>query len=200
MSNVHDAVLELQAKKRNELRRQTPGICAWIFENLMNVIISEVIGWDDEKSCYNGKGLFGNVKAYSLSVEEQGRKTLHAYFLIWVPELQTDWKQFNSTDLELRREAKQSIQCQIDKLASSTIFFSNCTRKQKCDRKKVMFQHDCNGKQEFGTHVQFPDDEFIRALRNSKGFYHIKKTVAKCDTCLKTWTIEDIVSLYAKRY
>ena len=32
----------------------------------------------------NKKGLFGNVVAWTMACEEQGRKTLHSHFLLWI--------------------------------------------------------------------------------------------------------------------
>ena len=48
-----------------------------------------MIGWDteNEKPMDNSLGLFGKVSAFSVTVEEQGRRTLHAHILIWVSEI-----------------------------------------------------------------------------------------------------------------
>ncbi|HSN67496.1 MAG TPA: hypothetical protein VLS94_12715, partial [Fusibacter sp.] len=44
-----------------------------------------LLGWNRAKNENKpDEGLFGDLDAWSYAVEEQGRKTLHAHFLLWV--------------------------------------------------------------------------------------------------------------------
>ena len=63
-----------------ELRTRYPGLCAIDFQNVLNIVIEDIIGFDNK----NNKGLFGVVEAYCSAVEEQDRKTLHTHILIWL--------------------------------------------------------------------------------------------------------------------
>ena len=67
---------------RQKLRIKVPGICAFYFELIMDIIIEEVLCWDLEKQkpISNKQALFGETEAFVLSIEEQARKTLHAHF------------------------------------------------------------------------------------------------------------------------
>ena len=49
-----------------EIRTKYPGLCAIDFQNVLNIVIEDIIGFDNK----NNKGLFGVVDAYCSAVEE----------------------------------------------------------------------------------------------------------------------------------
>ena len=62
-----------------------PSLCAFDFENVIAITIEHFLGWDEKKRRnIHNKGLFGNLDCFAYAVEEQGRKTLHAHFLLWI--------------------------------------------------------------------------------------------------------------------
>ena len=71
----------------SSIRHEFPGLCAVDFQNIIEITISHLFGWNP-----NGKqtkmGLFGDVQAWAKACEEQGRMTLHAHFLLWI----RNWK------------------------------------------------------------------------------------------------------------
>ena len=75
-----------RSQSKQQLRIKVPGICAFYFELIIEIIIEEVLCWDlqSEKPINNKEGLFGETEAFALSIEEQARKTLHAHLQIWV--------------------------------------------------------------------------------------------------------------------
>ena len=75
-----------RSQSKQQLRIKVPGICAFYFELIIEIIIGEVLCWDLEKqkAMRSKQGLFGKTKAFVLSIEEQARKTLHAHLQIWV--------------------------------------------------------------------------------------------------------------------
>jgi Helitron helicase-like domain at N-terminus len=76
-----------RAKLRTQLRLQYPGVCALYFELALQTIISEVFGWDLKLKRQIKPSLFGAIPAFSCLIEEQGRGTLHAHCLVWIPNL-----------------------------------------------------------------------------------------------------------------
>ena len=52
----------------------------------MKTIIEKVIGWDlkNKRPNMNKPGLFGIPEAFTHTTEEQGRRSLHGHFLIWI--------------------------------------------------------------------------------------------------------------------
>jgi Helitron helicase-like domain at N-terminus len=87
VASLSDEELSCRAHKRTELRIKYPGICAYFFDLMLNIVITEVIGWDLKKQVGTGEGLFGIPEAFVCAVEEQGRSTLHAHFEVWIKAL-----------------------------------------------------------------------------------------------------------------
>jgi hypothetical protein len=50
----------------------------------MQIITDCMLRWDSKKQTSKGKGILGTVLAFSAADEEQGRKTLHHHWQIWV--------------------------------------------------------------------------------------------------------------------
>ena len=66
-----------------ELRIKFPGLATLNFEILLEILMSEVIGWDMQKNCPNGKqGYCGYPEALNSGFEEQGRWTVHVYMSV----------------------------------------------------------------------------------------------------------------------
>jgi hypothetical protein len=55
----------------------------------MELVIKHLFNWDTKKQTSNGIGLFGEVLAWCLATEEQGRKSLHGHYLVYIK----DWNQ-----------------------------------------------------------------------------------------------------------
>ena len=70
---------------RFDLVAKHSGAAALNFQNMLELVITHVIGWDLKKRRpYRRGGFFGVPKAWLRVVEEQGRLTLHAHFLVWI--------------------------------------------------------------------------------------------------------------------
>jgi hypothetical protein len=53
----------------------------------MQIIMDYLLRWDSKKQTSKGKGILGKLLAFSAADEEQGRKTLHHHWQIWVKEI-----------------------------------------------------------------------------------------------------------------
>ena len=101
--DMTDSEILADFKFRQESRVKFPGLCAEEYARIMNLVIKHVFGWNvDTNTSSNGMGLFGEVLAWCLATEEQGRKTLHGHFLIFLkywtqilPALQMEGKVTN---------------------------------------------------------------------------------------------------------
>ncbi len=138
VEDLSDEELASRAQKRTNIRYDFPGVAALNFEILLNILLDEVICWDVDNNCpIDGKeSLFGKLKAVAFAVEEQGRKTLHVHFILWVEDynlLQSAMFFGNEAD---KRDAKYIAQRFYDHLASTTVF--------PTDGKllRVAFEHD----------------------------------------------------------
>ncbi|KAG7372139.1 hypothetical protein IV203_018282 [Nitzschia inconspicua] len=68
-----------------KIRIENHGLCAIDFETVIGIVVKEILGRDRKNNCNKvGYGLFGDLDAQAFAVEEQGRMTLRAHFLLWV--------------------------------------------------------------------------------------------------------------------
>lgn len=68
-------------RERQHWVTRNPVACALFFDHLVKLFIKHLCGWSDDGP---SRGLFGVPEAYYGTVEEQGRKTLHLHFLLWI--------------------------------------------------------------------------------------------------------------------
>ena len=101
-----------------------PGICAFYFELIIEIIIEEVLCWDlqNEKPFNNKEGLFGETEAFTLSIEEQVRKKLHAHSQIWIKNYHIIQEQIFSKKRK-HKECSKYICDSLDNIASCAFFW-----------------------------------------------------------------------------
>ncbi len=91
-----------------ETRALFPGFCALDFCNILQVIICYALGWNsDTKSGENGA--FGKIPAFFGAVEEQGRKTRHVHFIVWLPHWNDLLCQLFSENESVRHQAAEKL-------------------------------------------------------------------------------------------
>jgi Helitron helicase-like domain at N-terminus/PIF1-like helicase len=195
IDEILDQQLYERGKKRTELRIKFPGICALFFELALNIIIREVIGWDEKKNMQllGENGLFGDVAAFSLSVEEQGRRTLHAHILLWVTDLNKTREGLFSTTKRAQEYATTKIVKVIDSIASSKCFY-NDTPTLHISRRCNAFPHECTvvatNTREPPVIVSDQELRYLRCKRKQDSF------LSYCTHCTKTWNSTDFLSSY----
>ena len=72
---------------QRDTRLQYPGACSLEFQSVMQILTKCMLRWDTKTQSSIGKGILGTVLAFSGADKEQGRKTLHWHWQIWVQEL-----------------------------------------------------------------------------------------------------------------
>ena len=84
-----DNVLLSKAKEPINLRINFPGICALFFEEVLDVVICELFGWDlvEEAPQDNFDSVFGKPSAFCMGIEEQTHHSLHVHILLWIKEI-----------------------------------------------------------------------------------------------------------------
>jgi hypothetical protein len=74
-----------------EIAAKNPFAYAQHFDMRVKSFFADIIGWVQSELCsIVGGGVFGYPKAYTGTVEEQGRKNLHIHCLIWIIGLCTN--------------------------------------------------------------------------------------------------------------
>ncbi len=72
---------------QRDLRMKYPGACSLEFQSVMQILTKCMLRLDINSQSSKGKGILGMVLAISDADEEQGCKTLHQHWQIWVQEL-----------------------------------------------------------------------------------------------------------------
>jgi len=78
-------IISRKLSLRRSLRINYPGACAREFDSLLQIILSDLIGW--EKVKFKKNGIFGKVIAHGTGVEEQGRTTLHGHIILYIQNI-----------------------------------------------------------------------------------------------------------------
>jgi hypothetical protein len=160
---LSDAEIARRGIERTKIRGlKYPGACARFFELVLDIVIEEVIGWDQKKGglTENG-GLFGTPQAFSLAVKEQGRGMLHAHNQIWIEEFNRVRKQLHEGSYCER--IKGELSKMTDAVASAKLF----NKKHCCrpNRYQEAFDHPCLIEE---IHLRQPpvvcDDQTLRNL------------------------------------
>ena len=81
-----DNFLHSKAKECIKIQINFPGICALCFEEIIDVVIYELFGWDlvEEALRDNFDSVFGKPSAFCMGIEEEAHHSLHIHILIWI--------------------------------------------------------------------------------------------------------------------
>lgn len=108
---MSNEVIFEQYLERQNCRSTYPGLCAEEYDRIVTLVIEHLFQWDPSTHKAKGVGICGELQAWCLATEEQGRKTLHGHFLLFLK----DWKpmmkqvQCNKTPQSTRKKAKQTL-------------------------------------------------------------------------------------------
>ena len=84
-----------------------PGACAIEFNSVIHIVIECLIGWNIKEG-KGYKGIMGVPEAYSIAIEEQGRKTLHAHIQVWIKDFNELQTKLYDQNPSVRDEAKKT--------------------------------------------------------------------------------------------
>ncbi len=73
---------------RKDIRLKNPVACSLEFvQSVMQIVVECMLRWDFKKKTSKEKEILGTVLAFFAADEEQGRKTLHHHWQVWVKEI-----------------------------------------------------------------------------------------------------------------
>lgn len=188
VEETSDEELQWQAKKRTAFRLEFPGLCAFFYQTVVDIVIEEIIGWDLKSNRARTEGgLFGIPQAFTLSTEEQGRRTLHMHIQVWIEALEELRRTaFHGTPKSpTTHEAKRKLCHYLDEIAA-TALDSNFPK-----RKDSFLPCFSCGKESCKKRRLLPEivsDQQLRNLRHELGQNEMRGTFAFCKTCNKCWT------------
>ena len=140
MASDEYCIAELRLRKKNRL--DYPGACSLEFQSLMQILIDTLFNWDVKNQKSKGPGIFGTLVAYAPADEEQGRKTLHRHWQVWVKELDMKLRQdLFHNDAKTKRDARDRLQNYVDQIMSTT-FGPTLLLKKVSRNRNIIFLHD----------------------------------------------------------
>ena len=198
-NTLSEANLLLHFDIRKKTRTDLPGLCAEEYRRIMDVVISKVFQWNVSEHKARGPGLFGELLAWTLATEEQGRKTLHGHMLLFVK----GWKQVLET---LQRKQTQTGEFQEAGRLTTKFYRSVCSAALFSEFKppvgvmseQPVFFHQCerrgrNAQQMRYTCREVPD-QTIREMRHKQLCHVYNGLIANCPKCEVEFRINDIVA------
>ena len=191
VAEMTNETLRHNAKDRESLRIQNPGICAFVFEIILDIVFETVIGWNRKDNIPTlTTGLFGDVSAVSCSIEEQGRGTLHAHFLIWSNTFKDLRESIHIGTRPDRRRAETTIVHIVDNLTSTSLIGS--TRSHALHQ----LRHQCIDNRRLQPQVC--SNQVLRYLRHKNGYACKKRDFLCCQSCDFRWSDTEVVCSFLK--
>ncbi len=128
---------------RRDARINNPGACFLEFQSVMQILAECLLKWDTYTQTSKGKGILGTAIAFAGADEEQGSKTLHQHWQIWVEEIdQTIRDSLFHKDDTTRAEARNIFLKHIDDVISASygldLYISHrCVNKDQNEELKI---------------------------------------------------------------
>ena len=187
---------------RREARSQHPGLCAEEYQRIMELVIKHLFNWDTETQTSKGMGLFAELLAWCLATEEQGRKSLHGHFLLFLKNWNRvmnilqgvkdpDHRLGNWTYKNAARDAREMFAN-----ACSARLFSDFEIGKPLSECHI-FSHDCLRKGRKAKEIRFSvkavENQTLRDMRHKKLCHELDGQLVFCVRCDKFLGINGII-------
>jgi hypothetical protein len=158
----------------------------------MQIITDCMLKWDRKKQISKGRGTLGKVLAFSAADEEQGRKTLHRHWQIWVEEIDQNLRNcLFHEDTEMRNTAINLFCKHINSVITASYGQELCiTHKCTMNTTNNIVTGDHN------THhnsIEEHDARSFRRARHKELCAKIEGKILSCSTCGQNLSPSDIV-------
>ena len=156
-----------------------------------------MLRWDTKTQSSRGKGILGTVIAFFGADEEQGRKTLHRHWQIWVKELNKTLRDcLFDRDATKRQDARKTFCQHIDNIISA------------CYGPDLSITHRCiDGNKNEQLKIDIPrnlfrefDPTVFRRARHKNLYDEVKGGIMFCPECKQTVSTIDIVNKALQRW
>ena len=179
------ADFKLRAKKRT----QYPGACSLYYQSVIQGVY-EMMGWDLNRNCKKGVGIFGEPLAISRADEEQNRHTLHGHFLVWIKDFGKVRNDLFHSELEKREDSRMKICKYVEEIFCSDYGY---------DESLPVVHEDCGQCLPLSElFVDIHEKQPLRDARHKIGSSDIEGKILKCSQCnvnVSTGDIYDAVMM-----
>jgi len=169
---------------RKETRLDFPGACSLNFQSVMQIILEVLIGWDPDKQKSSEDGIFGELDAWGMTVEEQARKTLHSHWLLWSKKLAKMRNELFDDIEEKRAKAREDFCARVDDVMSASYTAT-----------EWIVEHKCGAKGKVSEVFKECGLQDLRDARHKVLCQDIKGKVMKCKECDEKVSTQDIINL-----
>jgi len=173
---------------RKSLRVRYPGACARQFDDLLQIVVSDLLGWQNGKQKDN-LGIFGKILAYAIGVEEQGRTSLHAHIILWIHNYHLLQMKLFSKDCEEREFAKDAIKAYLKEVLSSKFTFSD-----EDNISQYLHEFQQNSDQKCRGQIHQVPLQHLREMRHIQLRKIHQGKIIYCNGCQKTWSTTEIIN------
>jgi hypothetical protein len=183
------AGIDADFEMSHKIRQEYPGLCAFDFQQITELLFAHIFGWDEaNQKSKPGGGAFGILEGWSDSIEEQGRKTLHGHFILWVRGWSSLLLGLRSDNVSIRSRAVTDLRNYIDVVLSTKLFGEAST-----NIIQSAYAHECQLRK-----PRIPvicQDQSLRNLRYKHGEsdFGNNNFLKKCPDCSKVFNMEDLV-------
>ena len=196
---TEDQIL-IDFKVRSDARFQHPGLCAEEYHRIVHLVIKHLFNWDMENQKSNGMGLFAEIEAFALATEEQGRKTLHGHFLLFVK----NWNQILAV-LQSRKECQNRMSLTTAAVQSKAFYANACSAQlfsdfdddRPLDKIPALYHSGCSRKRkrkDLIRTIEPVSDQTLRQMRHKKLCHVHSGQIATCTKCSKEIYANQIVA------
>ena len=163
----------------------------------MQILTECMLKWDVKSKSSTGKGILGKIRVFAGVDKEQGCKTLHRHWQIWVEEInQLLQNALFDKDNNTRNKARQTFQGHIDNLISTSYGPQFCvTHKCKDDNDQETLKNDIPE-----NIFNEKDPECFWKARHKELYNDIKGGLMFCKDCEQSISTTDIVNQSLKRW
>ena len=183
-----DCILDFNFREKT--RFNSPGACSLEYMNGIKIIIEHLLNWDTVNQKSKGEGILGTVEAFGPAHEEQGRKTLHSHWQIWIKELNPKLRtQIFDKNEETRLKAKNEFIGIVDKLLHTSF------------GPELKVVHNCRDRDQdkiprpVGKVFKEVNNQTIRNARHKTLCHKIGGKLMYCEHCEEEYSPTDIVNL-----
>ena len=200
VNSLSDEDIIFEQKICRDARVNHPGLCAEEYERVISLVIKHILGWDESKQTSTGKGLFGKILAWCLATEEQGRKTLHGHFLLWLENwdrLQEVLHCQGNHEMTLKDGVSEAVRLH-DSICSARLF-QDMIPGSGVLRDAPIYGHQCGSREtrNFKTRRIIPvavDDQQLHEMRHKHHCDQHQGHIATCTNCKMKFTMDEMVS------
>ena len=179
-----------------QLRQTYSGLCAFDFHQITELMIEYILGWNrQEQISHEGGGVFGELDAWSATIKEQERKTLHSHWILYVKQWSKLLKGLYSNIDDERNSASLKLKSYVNAVMSTKLFGIA----KQGQMTKEAYKHECTA-----TSPSMPElcsNQDLRNLRYSYGKSSFNDdNIAKCRECGKPFSVETLVNNVLTKY